>query len=236
MPVPANLNFNRWMGPLTDPKIHYHPDMCPPIDNPKMEETGPWAVWRYYQETGNGFTGDWGAHHYDITQAALGMDGSGPVEYIPAGYNGTKYCTMKYANGIVVTEQAYREDKPDNKGIKFFGTKGWVQVERGYIECSDPALLKKVEKDVKAGEFETSPSHMQNFIDAIRSRLDPIAPVEVGCSTNIMCCINNIANELGRPVKWNPATLSFGNDKEAYAHRLYHYAYRNPYKLPYWDK
>ena len=31
MPVPANLNFNQWMGPLNDPKIHYHPDLCPPL-------------------------------------------------------------------------------------------------------------------------------------------------------------------------------------------------------------
>ena len=27
MPVPANLNFNLWLGPLNDPKIHYHPDL-----------------------------------------------------------------------------------------------------------------------------------------------------------------------------------------------------------------
>ena len=30
-PVPGNLNWNQWMGPLNDPKIHYHPDLCPPI-------------------------------------------------------------------------------------------------------------------------------------------------------------------------------------------------------------
>ena len=30
-PVPPNLNFNQWMGPLNDPAIHYHPDLCPPI-------------------------------------------------------------------------------------------------------------------------------------------------------------------------------------------------------------
>jgi len=63
------------------------------------------------------------------------------------------------------------------------------------------------------------------------TRDDSIAPVEVGCSTNTLCCLANIATELQRPVKWNPATLSFGDDKEAEAHRLYNYQYRNPYSL-----
>lgn len=35
--------------------------------------------------------------------------------------------------------------------------------------------------------------NIQNFIDAVRSRKNPIAPVEVGCSTNTLCCIANIA-------------------------------------------
>ena len=78
---------------------------------------------------------------------------------------------------------------------------------------------------------------MQNFIDAIREHKDPIAPVEYGTSTNTLCCLFNIARELGRPVRWNPATLKFeNNDKEAFAHRLYYYDYRRPYKLPYLDR
>lgn len=72
---------------------------------------------------------------------------------------------------------------------------------------------------------------MQNFIDSVRSRKNPIAPVEVGCSTNTLCCLANIATELQRPVKWDPATLSFDDDKEAASHRLYHYQYRRPYSL-----
>lgn len=233
MPIPENLNFNQWLGPLNDPKVHYHPDLCPPISYPDLKEKGGWGAWRYYKETGNGYTADWGAHMYDIAQAALGMDGSGPIEYIPAGYNGTQYATMKYANGVVMTEQPFREDKPDDKGLNFVGDKGWVRVARGYIECSDPSLLKKEEKKVGEGMYEVSSPHMQNFIDCVRSRQNPIAPVEVGCSTNIVCCLNNIAFELGRPVKWDPATVSFVNDKEAEAHRLYGYQYRNPYRLPY---
>ena len=236
MPVPANLNFNQWMGPLNDPKVHYHPDLCPPISLEPEQNEKLWGAWRWYQETGNGYTADWGAHMFDIAQAAIGMDGSGPVEFIPKGYKGTEYATMKYANGIVMTEQPYREDYANAQGIKFIGDKGWLKVARGYIECSDPSLLPKKEQKVGKGEYEVSSPHMQNFIDCVRSRKNPIAPVEVGCSTNTLCCLQNIARELGRPVHWDPATLSFNGDKEAESHRLYWYEYRNPYKLPYCNK
>ena len=234
-PVPSNLNFRTWLGPLNDPKVHYNSTMCPPISPPDYLEKGDWATWRYYQETGNGFTGDWGAHHFDIAQWALGLDGSAPVEYIPAGYEGTEYTTVKYANGIVMTEQPFREDDQHAKGIQFIGTDGWIKVARGYIECSDPYLLEKSEREIQAGEFEVSAPHMQDFLNSMRTRLNPIAPAEAGCSTNILCCLINIATELKRPVKWNPVTLSFEGDKEAEGHRLYWYDYRQPYKLPYWQ-
>ena len=63
---------------------------------------------------------------FDIAQAAIGMDGSGPVEFIPKGYEGTEYATMKYANGIVMTEQPYREDNANaqGNGIQTGGTAG----------------------------------------------------------------------------------------------------------------
>lgn len=229
MPIPEGLNWNIWLGPLNDPKVHYHPDLCPPISlNPEVDEK-LWGAWRWYCETGNGYTADWGAHMFDIAQAAIGMDGSGPSEYIPKGYKGAEYLTMKYQNGIVMTEQPFR--KEGGNGICFNGTKGWLRVARGFIDCSDPSLLKKEERKVGEGEYEVSSPHMQNFVDCVRSRKIPVAPIEVGCSTNTLCCIANIATELKRPVHWDPATLSFGDDKEAASHRLYHYEYRRPYSL-----
>ena len=142
---------------------------------------------------------------------------------------------MKYANGIIMQERPYTDDK-EAKGIKFIGDKGWLKVARGYIECSDSKLLKKQQESIGKGQYEVSSPHMQNFIDAIRNHVDPIAPVEYGTSTNTLCCLTNIARELGRPVRWNPATLNFEGDKEAAAHRLYYYEYRRPYHLPYLDK
>lgn len=256
MPVPGNLNFSQWMGPLNDPKIHYHPDLCPPVSLKPEQNEKLWGAWRWYRETGNGHTADLGAHMFDIAQAALGMDGLGPVEYIPKGYRGTAYTTMKYANGVVMTEQPYLGDNEGGFGIRFIGSDGWIEVTRGYLACSDPSKvpaalagkrpLSAEDEEKEMAKLEKNEAeftkmmraayvvdHMQNFIDCIRSRENPIAPVEVGCSTNTLCCLVNIAHELQRPVKWNPATLSFGDDKEAANHRLYKYEYRNPYTLPY---
>lgn len=235
MPVPDNLNFNLWMGPLNNPKIHYNSDLCPVVKLDPDQNELLWGAWRWYEETGNGYPADWGAHMYDIAQAAIGMDGLGPVEFIPQGYNGAQYATMKYANGIIMQERPFTDDK-EARGIKFIGDKGWLKVARGYIECSDSIQLQKLQEEIKSGQYEVSAPHMQNFIDAIRMHKDPIAPVEYGCSTNTLCCIFNIARELKRPVLWNPATLSFGDDKEAFYHRLYYYDYRRPYKLPYLER
>lgn len=65
-PIPATLNWNEWMGPLTDPKIHYHPDLCAPITLDPEQNEKLWGAWRWYRETGNGFTADWGAHIYSL--------------------------------------------------------------------------------------------------------------------------------------------------------------------------
>jgi len=267
MAIPGNLNWNLWLGPLNDEKIVYNSDLAPQITLDPVQNETLWGAWRWYLETGNGYTAVWGAHMFDIAQAAIGMDGSAPCEIIPKGYNGQPFMTFKYQTGVVMTEQPYLEDNPGAQGIKFIGTKGWIEVARGYIACSEPSLIPKeiagnrpqprAERPAgqqgqgqrpagqarqagaparpaptQAGlQFEISSPHMQNFIDSVRSRQKPIASIEVGCSTAIACCLGNIANELKRPLKWNPATFTFVNDPEASKHRLMHYEYRRPYHL-----
>jgi hypothetical protein len=287
-PIPAHLNFNLWLGPLNDPKIEYNDQLCPPITleqtitkNGKTTVVVPekreafWGAWRWYRETGNGYTADWGAHMHDIANCAMGFDGLQPVEYYPRGYQkeGEAY-SARYPNGTILMEHPYLtkeidgEENPNAQGLKFIGTKGWINVARGYLECSDNSLIpenlrgnkprmmtpeerqrmfeeyaKRAAQAERGGQrqaaqnFETSSPHMQNFIDCVRSRQQTIAPIEAGVSSAVFCCLCNIAYELGRPVKWNPATRTFvGNDKEAAAHRLYYYEYRKPYVLPYLDK
>ena len=86
--VPAGLNWPLWLGPSE--YVHYNAQLNPPISlNPEQNEQF-WGAWRWYKELGGGFTTDWGAHMFDIVQWALGMDKSGPVEIIPAGFEDTK--------------------------------------------------------------------------------------------------------------------------------------------------
>ncbi len=91
MAIPGNLNWNLWLGPLNDEKIVYNSDLAPQITLDPVQNESIWGAWRWYRETGNGYTADWGAHMFDIAQAAIGMDGSGPCEIIPKGYNGQPY-------------------------------------------------------------------------------------------------------------------------------------------------
>lgn len=221
--IPADLDWKQWLGPLEH--VHYNPALNPPVSlNPEKNETF-WAKWRYFQETGGGFTCDWGAHNFDIGQWGLKKDHSGPVKIIPPGYKDTKYLTYVYDNGIEMQNKPI--DDRDTRGIKFWGEDGWVKVSRGHISASDDSLLPSKE-EVADGLYEKSSSHLENFIDAVRSRIDPIVPVEIGKSTAICSMLGNVAYDLKRPVSWSPENEYFINDKEAekYFHREYHNGYK----------
>ena len=79
-----NVDFDVWLGQA--PKRPYNEVLCRKSGTPNGPgKTGyPFNPgWRDYREYSGGYVTDWGAHHFDITQWALGMDHSGPVEVIP---------------------------------------------------------------------------------------------------------------------------------------------------------
>ena len=224
--VPAGLNWPLWLGPSE--YVHYNAQLNPPISlNPEQNEQF-WGAWRWYKELGGGFTTDWGAHMFDIVQWALGMDKSGPVEIIPAGFEDTKYLTFIYDNGVVVTEEPFNEQQ--TKGVKFWGDNGWIEISREHFLASDDSLLPpKVE--TSEGAYETQIPHLENFVNAMKTNTDPVVPVEIGHRSCTMCTLGNIAYDLGRPIKWNPQTETFVDDADADTNRLYHKTYSEGYKL-----
>ena len=225
--VPAGLNWDKWLGPLST-DFYFNNDLNPPISLDPRKDEKIWGAWRWYKGMGGGFTTDWGAHMFDIIQWAMGKDGSGPVAVSPKGIDGADAMTFTYDNGVKVMTKPFAEEW--NKGVKFFGKNGsWLRVERGLLEASDDSLLPPTEDKVKAEGYETAPAHYITFIESIKSRKDPNVPIEIGHSSCVMCTIGNIADDMQQSLKWNPAKEIFeGNDD---ANKHLHYQYREGYKL-----
>ncbi len=198
-PLPADLNWPMWLGSLPQ-DIHFNNQLDPPISlDPEVNEK-IWGAWRWYTEMGGGFTTDWGAHMFDIAQWGLGMDKNGPVEASPIG-DGTEFMQFKYANGVVMTSEPF--DQKLTKGVKFWGENGWIEVARGYFNASDQKFYAE-KKEKSEGPYETKIPHQLNFIEALRKRIDPVVPVEIGHSSCTVCNLGNIACQLKRTIKWDP--------------------------------
>jgi len=220
--IPEGLDWDKWIGPA--PKVHFNNKLNPFISlDPVINETG-WGAWRYYKGLGGGLMTDWGAHMMDIAQWALGYDRSGPVKVIPGGFEDNQYLTYIYDNGIHLYHTNFNNGK---NGVKFYGTDAIIEVCRDHFITSDESLNRVVEETNEA--YEGRSAHHMNFIDCIRTRQEPAAPVEVGHAICASCTLGNIAAELKRPVEWDPATQTFVNDPEA--SKFLSRDYENGYKL-----
>ena len=202
VPVPAGFDYDRWIGPT------------PFFEHSENRVAGNYGGgWRCYWEYGSRKFGDWGAHHFDIVQWALNRDDTGPVEFIPAGFEGAEHHHYRYADGITV----WRDKKPDNGHmIRFIGTKGEVLVSRGKIETSPKELVRHKfgPDDIQVYE---SKEHRANFIESIETRKPTICPATVGHRTATICQVSGIAQRLGRALKWDPKAEQIVGDKEAQA-------------------
>ncbi|MDR1170158.1 MAG: Gfo/Idh/MocA family oxidoreductase [Prevotellaceae bacterium] len=205
-PVPEYLDWEMWVGPAVfNP---YHSELSPPV------EKTHYPNWRNYKEYGNGMTADWGAHMFDIAQWGLGKDDSGPIAVYPPDKD-HKYLTFEYDNGVKMTHEEFGRDY----AVRFIGTKGIIDISRGFFETLPGKLASHEFSDNEIKLYE-SDDHYQNWIDCIKSRKPTVSTAEIGHRTASVCHLTNICYELQRPLFWNPAKEEFVNDTEANKLRL----------------
>jgi len=197
-PIPEGVDWDRWLGPSP-----WHPY------NSERISGNYGGGWRHIRDTSGGMTTDWGAHHYDIAQWGMGMDGfgKGPVEIIPPDGKEFKDITFRYPTGVVM-------QRGGANGILFTGSEGRVEVNRGYLRTWPDSLMKV---QIKPGETHLykSPGHHQDWFNCIRTRTRPVADVEIGASTITVCHLSNIAWWLKRAIKWDPVKRETLGDDEA---------------------
>lgn len=219
MPVPPGFDYETWLGPA--PSAPYHADRC-------------LYRFRFIFDYSGGQITNFGAHSNDIAQWGNGTSLTGPVEiegleaeWPPKGslFNTalTSRFRARYANGV---ELICQTGEP-RMGARFEGTEGWVQFGFGGLK-TDPESL--ADSKIAPNEIHLPRSianreedvyrnycvdHVRNFLDAVKSRQDPIAPVEIGHRTASVCHLGNIAIRLMRKLQWDPEKEQFVGDDEA---------------------
>lgn len=227
MPIPKNLNYETWLG--STPYVYYTEKRV----HPRTSYDRP--GWLRCEQFGAGMITGWGAHHVDSAHWAMDMDYSGPVEV--SGWaefptkglwdvHGKFKTEALYANGV---RMFISGDYPN--GIKFIGTEGWIFVSRGNesvtpsdpvrklkdaqaLSASDPKIITSVIGPDEIHLYESKDQH-GNWLDCVKSRQQPISPIEIGhraCST---CLIHHMAMKLRRKLYWDPTNEHFKNDDEA---------------------
>ena len=218
MPVPSGFDYKTWLGPAPD--APYHQDRC-------------LYKFRFIADYSGGQTTNFGAHSLDLAQLGHGSELTGPVEFEDAGSvwpaPGSLFTTAKkvafraqYADGVELICETR-----GGFGTRFEGSEGWLQVGYGEFTASNKLLMtsaigpneihlpQSVPGKLTTDYASVGAHHVRNFLDAVKSRRDPIEPVEVGHRTATLCHLGNIAMKLKRKIKWDPGAEIIVGDDEA---------------------
>jgi predicted dehydrogenase len=229
MPVPPSLNYDMWLGstqvvPYTEERVH-----------PQKGYGRP--GWLRCEQFGAGMITGWGAHHIDSAHWGMDTEYTGPVEIWGTAefpkkglwdVHGDFKTEAAYANGVKMIVSG---EYPN--GIKFEGSEGWIFVSRGNeaVTASDPVARLKDSRALAASDpkiitsvigpdevhLYESKDHHGNWLECVKSRRQPIAPVEVAHRACSACLLHHIAMKANRKLFWDPVKERFRNDDDANA-------------------
>jgi len=227
-PVPANLNYDLWLGPTpdvyyTEQRVHSQTDVS---SRPGWLRNESYCL---------GMITGWGAHHFDVAHWGMNQEFGGPTRIegkgeFPANtiwnVHGAYHVELTYPGDIHLTVS----DKLQN-GIKFIGDDGWIFVARDegatasdpksnapgklhWLAASDPRLLDPNGVTV---QFPHSLSQHKNWLECVKSRATPLSPAAMAHHSNTACILSWIAMKTGRPLTWDGKAGRFIGDDAANA-------------------
>ncbi len=210
-PVPADLDYDMWLGPA--PAKPYHPH--------RVHRT----FRGYWDYDGGGLT-DVGQHWLDGVQYALGKDATGPVRVEadaprPAHFDAVgpwERAVIAYADGTRVSlESGWTEGQPipppETRQPVVEGPDGRVfyHPERRRLTFDPPHLADLV-------RAYRDPPAMIAFEEAVRTRSPApmrLPDAEAAHRSVTVLHLVNLSIRLGRPVRWDPQAEEAVGDADA---------------------
>jgi predicted dehydrogenase len=186
------LDWKRWLGsapeqPFTEEKVRR---------------------WRWFWDFGGGAMTDLFAHWIDVVHWAMKVDAPQVAQTIGDTYAFDQWQCPDTIEAIFrypkfqVAYEGTMVSSVDDGGLEFRGTEGTLKINRSgfgvYREgrgFENPVLS---ERSIEDGTI----THMRNFLDCVRSRKQPNAPVEAGVACARAGHIGNLALRRGEKITW----------------------------------
>jgi predicted dehydrogenase len=196
------LDWKQWLGAMSDR----------PVDSDLFRR------WRLYSEFAGGIVADQGAHVYDGIHMLMGAGfplavtaAAGRPHAIVGDTPESVVVTAEYPEDFIgvfsVNYAAMRYKSRNDQMNHLDGDKARMDIGREDLRVFEqgaedtPAIEKRSEK----GFGWATDLHVQNFLECVRTRKPPTAPMWLGFQAALVVQLGNMSLKHGRRMKWNAA-------------------------------
>jgi predicted dehydrogenase len=205
-------NYNAWKGrkPIDTKALDWKQWLGNAPDQPFSEDK--FYLWRWFWNFGGGAMTDLFTHWVDVVHWAMKADQPRDVHMLGDKYifdqwecPDTVQALLRYP-GFDVVYEGMMASSIDDGGLEFRGTQGTLKLNRIGFTLHREGASARTNPVMKADSFQDGTiDHMQNFLDCVRSRREPNAPVEAGVAAARAGQIANLAyNSKTGQISWPP--------------------------------
>ena len=219
----VHLVTSQWMnytGSIRNSELKGKLDWKQWLGNRPKREMDPkrFFNWYYYFDYSGGLIVGQAAHIMDCIQWFMNSKGPSAVTCTGLspdleGVEVTNTATIlaefpeNYQATFSLGYKSMRYNPCNDQLKQFHGTKARFDVGREfyslYPQSDATEMRSSVDRKVPGSFGQAAPSHIRNFLDCIKTRKDPNAPVEAGQATNILLVMAMRSLREGRRMKWN---------------------------------
>jgi predicted dehydrogenase len=200
----AKLDWKAWLGPAADQ----------PFDAERF------LRWRHFKPFGGGVLTDLLTHWIDVVHWYMNVEAPLTASTLGRNYRMKTWewpdavtATLEYPNDFMVTHTGTYGSSIDDGGLEFRGDQATLKIDRErLLVFKEGTRVPGSWRNTPEAEIQVrsqgdgSISHLRNWLDCVRSRKSPNAPMRLGHQAARAAQIANAAMALGGRVRYDPRT------------------------------
>jgi predicted dehydrogenase len=194
------LDWKRWLGPAADQP--FRPER--------------FYQWRHFWDYGGGCITDLMTHWIDVVHWYMNVEA--PISAAATGRNyniklwdapDTVSATLEFPRNFMAVYLGTYVSKVDDGGLEFRGDRGTLKIDRARLAfyrddaAYAPGTNSPEPEIYVRSSGDGTLTHLQNWLDCIRSRKQPNAHIRVAHQAARTSHLTNAALRAGHPVRWD---------------------------------